>query len=122
MVHATIRYLHAAMPTGEYLAWLVHKAGEPNTVVAGGGILLQRILPSITLDNKVTTTLQALVMNVYTEIGCRRQGLARRMMLHLQDYCHAENITRVVLHASDEGRPLYENLGYVLTNEMRLPV
>jgi hypothetical protein len=26
----------------------------------------------------------------------------------------------VVLHASDEGRPLYESLGFQPTNEMRL--
>jgi hypothetical protein len=26
----------------------------------------------------------------------------------------------VILHASDEGRPLYEKLGFEATNEMRL--
>ena len=29
-------------------------------------------------------------------------------------------IRRVVLHASEEGRRLYERLGFVQTNEMRL--
>jgi hypothetical protein len=32
----------------------------------------------------------------------------------------ARRIRRVVLHASDQGRPLYERLGFVPTNEMRL--
>jgi ribosomal protein S18 acetylase RimI-like enzyme len=31
-------------------------------------------------------------------------------------------IRRIVLHASDEGRRLYERLGFVPTNEMRLGV
>jgi hypothetical protein len=29
-------------------------------------------------------------------------------------------VTRIVLHASDDGRRLYERLGFVPTNEMRL--
>jgi hypothetical protein len=33
-------------------------------------------------------------------------------------WCRAEDITSVRLHASDDGRPLYESLGYVATNEM----
>jgi hypothetical protein len=30
-----------------------------------------------------------------------------------------EQLDRLVLHASDAGRPLYERLGFVATNEMR---
>jgi ribosomal protein S18 acetylase RimI-like enzyme len=29
-------------------------------------------------------------------------------------------VTRIVLHASDDGRRLYQRLGFVPTNEMRL--
>jgi ribosomal protein S18 acetylase RimI-like enzyme len=29
-------------------------------------------------------------------------------------------VTRIVLHASDDGQRLYERLGFVPTNEMRL--
>jgi GNAT superfamily N-acetyltransferase len=122
MVEATIRHLDEVMPAGEYLAWVVHKAGQPFAIVGGGGILLQRILPSITYERKMTTSLQALVMNVFTEPEHRRQGLARRVMHTLHDYCRTNNIIRIVLHASDEGRPLYESLGYLPTNEMRLKV
>ena len=31
-----------------------------------------------------------------------------------------QRLDDVVLHASDDGRALYEQLGFVLTNEMRL--
>lgn len=122
MVQATIVHLGEAMPAGDYIAWVVHKASQPFSIVGGGGILLQRILPSITWDKHLTTTLQALVLNIYTEKEYRRKGLARRIMHTIHDYCRTRNIIRVVLHASDEGRPLYESLGYLPTNEMRLKV
>jgi len=32
----------------------------------------------------------------------------------------ARSVRRIVLHASDDGRRLYERLGFVPTNEMRL--
>ena len=41
-------------------------------------------------------------------------------MEHLLAWCRGEGIEVVELHASDEGRPLYESLGFIQTNEMRL--
>jgi len=34
-------------------------------------------------------------------------------------WARAHGIARLVLHASPEGRPLYEQLGFEATNEMR---
>jgi hypothetical protein len=36
------------------------------------------------------------------------------------DWCGAHGIDHVILHASVEGRHLYESLGFEATNEMRL--
>ena len=36
------------------------------------------------------------------------------------DWCRDLGVTRITLHASDEGRPLYEAFGFASTNEMRL--
>jgi GNAT superfamily N-acetyltransferase len=54
----------------------------------------------------------AFVYNVYTERAHRRRGLARRLMETIEDWCRAQGIGQVALQASDEGRPLYESLGY----------
>jgi hypothetical protein len=35
-------------------------------------------------------------------------------------WCREQDFANVGLHASDEGRPLYEKLGFQPTNEMRL--
>ena len=51
------------------------------------------------------------VLNVYTEPHARRQGLARRLMETAMVWCRDNGIRAVILHASPDGRPLYESLG-----------
>jgi hypothetical protein len=41
-------------------------------------------------------------------------------MQHVIAWCRSERIESVVLHASDDGRTLYEQLGFIPTTEMRL--
>jgi hypothetical protein len=41
-------------------------------------------------------------------------------MLLMIQWLREQDFGSVVLHASDEGRPLYESLGFRPTNEMRL--
>jgi predicted GNAT family acetyltransferase len=60
------------------------------------------------------------IINVYTEPEARRQGLARRLMSLMIQWLKEQGFKSVVLHASDAGRHLYEELGFVPTNEMRL--
>jgi len=109
-------YLKVALSSGEYLGWLIDADGE---VVAGGGVLVRRLLPR---PGHPTGGEEAYVLNVYTEPAHRRRGLARILMQAILDWCDARHIPRISLHASDAGRPLYETLGFVQTNEMRLDV
>ena len=60
------------------------------------------------------------VHSVYTVPDYRRQGLARRILQAMIDYCRDNGWPRISLHASDMGRGLYEDLGFQPTNEMRL--
>lgn len=62
------------------------------------------------------------VFNVYTDPAHRKQGLGRRLMDAMHEWCHGEGIERVVLNASTFGQPLYAAMGYVVANEpmMRL--
>jgi GNAT superfamily N-acetyltransferase len=64
---------------------------------------------------------EAYLPNVYVDDEHRRRGLARRLTETVLAWCRERGMGRVVLHASDEGRSLYESLGFVASpREMRL--
>ncbi len=114
MVEATAPWLERALAEGHYRAWLA--ITEKGKVVAGGGVLISH-WPARPGD---PNTRRALILNVYTELEFRRQGLARQLMLLIINWLKDEGLHTVYLHASDDGRPLYEAMGFVPTNEMRL--
>jgi GNAT superfamily N-acetyltransferase len=102
------------MSSGEYRAWLA--VDRDGRAVAGAGLWLQVICSSpVNLPGRV-----GCVMNVYTAPEFRRQGLARRLMETVLDWCRRNGYPVVLLHASDFGRPLYESMGFKPTKEMRL--
>jgi GNAT superfamily N-acetyltransferase len=92
----------------------------PGEIVAGAGIQVRKLLPR-PLPGAAAIRLvpEAIVVNVYTEHEWRRRGIARRLMTHVIDWARGHGIARLVLHASPEGRPLYDRLGFEPTNEMR---
>ena len=64
--------------------------------------------------------MEAYVLNVYTEPEHRRSGVARAIMEAILDWSRGQLVARVTLHASNDGRSLYEALGFEPTNEMRI--
>jgi len=65
-------------------------------------------------------TERAVILNVYTEPEFRRLGVAQRVVTVILEWIKAYGLQSVNLHASEEGRALYEKLGFAPTNEMRL--
>jgi ribosomal protein S18 acetylase RimI-like enzyme len=98
---------------GEYQGWFI--ANGQGAVVAGAGLWFVD-WPAHPLDQSGK---RAYVLNVYTCPDYRRRGLARRLMMMILDYGRARKLRMISLHASNEGRPLYESLGFQQTNEMR---
>jgi GNAT superfamily N-acetyltransferase len=117
--------LTVALGSGEYLGWLASAKESPDTVVAGAGVQLRQVLPHPRQDADgrvvVAGGRHAIVLNVFTEPHWRRQGLAELLMRRILEWARSERLDRLVLHASLEGRGLYDRLGFVPTNEMRLP-
>jgi GNAT superfamily N-acetyltransferase len=58
------------------------------------------------------------IWGVYVEDSHRRLGIASQLTRAAMDYLRELGCTRAVLHASREGRPVYEALGYAPSNEM----
>jgi ribosomal protein S18 acetylase RimI-like enzyme len=118
---ATTDYLRDALPRGEYLAWVAEDTETPPTVIGGAGVQLRPILPRPrTQTEDLELGPEAIILNVYVEPAWRRRGVADALMRAVLDTLAARGIHRIVLHASDDGRRLYERLGFVQTNEMRL--
>lgn len=115
--------LSVLLGTGEYLGWLASAPESPGTVVAGAGVQRRQVFPHPRrhADGSVVvaTGRHAIVLNVFTEPPWRRQGVAKLLMRHILEWARSDRLDRLVLHASAEGRPLYERLGFVPTNEMR---
>lgn len=60
---------------------------------------------------------RAHLMNVYTNPSYRRQGIARKMVNMLIDDAWSKGATEISLDATKLGRPLYESMGFIDSNE-----
>jgi GNAT superfamily N-acetyltransferase len=114
MVKVASPWLAGALADGSYRHWL---ALDSSGRIAGGGGVLLSPWPASPKD---PCTRRAVILNVYTEPEFRKLGVARQIMLTILGWVKEQGLRSVNLHASDEGRPLYEKLGFEATNEMRL--
>ncbi len=106
---------------GTYLGWLAEPLARPGLVVGGAGVQLRPMLPRPTRDGSaILAGPEAYVLNVFVERAWRHRGVAALLMDQVLGYARERRIRVVSLHASDEGRPLYDRLGFAPTNEMRL--
>ena len=91
----------------------------PLMIVAGAGIQLQPILPRPLDVSTIGEGRQGTIVNVFTEPQLRRRGIAGLLIKEIITWSKNEQIDRLVLHASNEGRSIYERLGFTESNEMR---
>lgn len=117
MDKAFLPWVIAHMERGEYLGWLAVTQVEGREVAAAGaGLFIHPWLPRYD-DPRAR---RAYILNVYTYPDYRRRGLARRLVEAILEHCKADGFKAVTLHASDQGYPIYEALGFKVTNEMRI--
>jgi|SRR5215470_892997 len=107
-------WLQDKMNSGEYLAWV---AIAPDTTVAAGAGLWLMDWPPHMIGRGAR---RGNILNVYTNANYRRRGLARELMQAALDWCKQNAVDTVILHASASGKSLYESMGFMPTNEMRL--
>ena len=101
-----------AMSVGSQL-WLV---GETEgRIVATGAAFFRGGRSTLAL-----TGLTATLAGIYTFPSHRRRGYARALAQRLIELCRTRGCRSIRLRASDQGRPLYEQLGFVDSDEMVL--
>ncbi len=113
MLSTSKPYLISALQNGSFRGWMALVDGQ----VIGGGAILINPWPSHPYDLECR---RATILNLYVDPGFRRRGIARQLMRTMIDWCRNEGFAAVYLHASNDGRPLYETLGFEPTTEMRL--
>ncbi len=107
-------WLARKMADNEYLAWFA--VDSSGTIAAGLGLWLMDWPPHMLGPGRWRGN----ILNVYTMPESRRNGLARRLTETAIGWCRANQISTVILHASDAGRPLYQSMGFQPSTEMRM--
>jgi GNAT superfamily N-acetyltransferase len=116
--------LGKAVASGDYIGWLVSEHIKPQKIIAGAGVIIREVPPfPIRQENGEITIAegrQGLIVNVFTEPEWRRHGLAKLLINTIIAWSREQHLDGLVLHASDDGRALYQRLGFVPTTEMSL--
>lgn len=108
------QYFSEALRLATYHGWLAEELS--GSVVGGGGIVVAP-WPGYPGENRAE---RVWILNMYTQPAARRQGVARRLLHVMLEWCQQRGFRAVSLHASSAGRPLYESIGFHPTNEMTL--
>ncbi|MCY1073289.1 GNAT family N-acetyltransferase [Archangium lansingense] len=105
LVDLTRRYLERAITAGRFHTWVAEAGGR---LVACGGVMpFER--PPVPGN---MAGLEMHILNMYTEPGWRGRGVARALFSELMRFAREQGAGRICLHASAEGRPLYESVGF----------
>ena len=114
MTASSERYLRSALADGTLHAWL---AVADSDRVVGGGIV--SVTPRLSRPY-FPECREASILNVYVDPGYRRRGIARQLLQVMIAWCRDAGFPHVSLHASKDGRALYESLGFEPSSELRL--
>ena len=111
-IAAQLAHYYRAHLGHTYINWL---AIDGDTIPSSAGICFYHFAPSFQSANDM----RAFILNVYTLPQYRRQGLARQLFAKLMLEATTRGITQVSLHASPDGRDLYQQFGFTARdNEM----
>lgn len=106
-------YVTDARLTGDFVAWIAEKAGEP---VGGVALLWERVPPTV----RNLSGRQAYILAAYVRPEHRREGIAHQLIETAITYARANGADVISLHYSPAGKGLYEKFGFVESPEMRL--
>ena len=102
-------YLRKAIAEGRWHSWIA----EP------GGCGSVEIVPWVP-GRQDPSPRRAWIHSIYVEPSFRRRGTGRQITETVVEWCRTQGFEWVYLHASEQGRGVYESLGFEASSEMRL--
>ena len=106
--------LEKEMPDGSCRVWVAKAEGQ---IIASGAMSLVSVAPVPGDSNRLVGYLHS----IYTDPSHRHRHCARQIVERAIRVCRELGIRRILLSASDAGRPIYEQLGFVaVPDAMRL--
>ena len=109
MLVALEPYLRDAISEGRWYSWIAEPGGC-------GSLEIVQWVPG-RVD---PTPRRAWIHSLYIEPAFRRRGIARQLTARIMAWCRARGFQWIYLHSSEQGRPLYESLGFESSSEMRV--
>jgi ribosomal protein S18 acetylase RimI-like enzyme len=110
LMSASERMFAAKLEDGTLLAWI---AFDGERAVGSGCLMLLPALPRI----GQAVPLDGRVRNVYVDPQYRRRGIALAIMREALAEAERRRVDRLVLGTSDQGRALYERLGFTAKSD-----
>lgn len=105
--------IRAEIERGAHIPFVAEADGR---VIACAILIWWVMLPSLTEQHRK----RGYVSSVYTEPAWRRRGIARRLMESLMARAREMGMQRLILWASDMGRPLYLDLGFAPSKALEI--
>lgn len=106
-------YFERSMAQGRLLAWLCFDGGE---AVASAALRIDPVrrdrAPVPMPGGGAAGSSDGYIMSVYTKPLYRRRGISRALLGLAIEEGRRRGLRRLVLHPTDDGRPLYEDLGF----------
>ena len=100
-----VEWFAASLSDGSLISWL---AVDGDKIVASSGVCLFKFPPAYSAPNGRL----AYITNMYTLPEYRKQGIGSHLLGLVMNEAKALDCKRLLLHASADGRPLYEKAGF----------
>jgi GNAT superfamily N-acetyltransferase len=112
-----INYFSRTLQDNTFIAWVAEKNGEP---LSFGGMVVQEIPGHFTFISGK----QGYILNMYTLPEYRGKGISTKLLYKLLDEAKALELTKVYLHATEQGINIYKKVGFEVSSwpvlEMKL--
>jgi GNAT superfamily N-acetyltransferase len=105
-------WLEPRLRDGRYFGFF---AEEDDATLAGIGLMVIDWPPH---PLHPSTSQRGYVLNVFVDSAVRGRGIATELMQRAETEFRTRSIEYLILHATVQGRPLYEKLGWLATAEM----